>query len=223
MNTNVFERRATEGASADMVSVVAYNLLIGTVLLWGFVLNWMIVRYVPPQAIEHINVWVFLGGYFASCLIGVYLFTKSTNPIVSFTGYNFVVIPFGLVLNVITSGFAPSLVLTAMRTTALVTMIMLVLGTLFPRFFAQIAGALTIALSVALVVELVEVFVFRIHHNILDWIVALIFCGYIGFDWGRAQQLPKTADNAIDSAAALYVDIINLLVRILASSDQGDD
>ncbi|MBT7579493.1 MAG: hypothetical protein HN633_12065, partial [Candidatus Marinimicrobia bacterium] len=42
-----------------------------------------------------------------------------------------------------------------------------------------------------------------------------IFCGYIGYDWGRANQIPKTLDNAVDSAAALYMDIINLFLRVL--------
>ena len=62
---------------------------------------------------------------------------------------------------------------------------------------------------------MIEIFVFGIHHGILDWIVVLIFCGYIGYDWSRANQIPKTIDNAIDSAAALYMDIINLFLRIL--------
>jgi len=45
--------------------------------------------------------------------------------------------------------------------------------------------------------------------------VVVIFCGYVGVDWGRANQVPKTVDNAVDSAAALYMDIINLFLRIL--------
>lgn len=85
----------------------------------------------------------------------------------------------------------------------------------FPRLFPKIAGALTIALLLVIVVELIEIFIFNTHHGILDWIVVLIFCGYIGYDWGRANQIPKTIDNAIDSAAALYMDIINLFLRIL--------
>ena len=36
-----------------------------------------------------------------------------------------------------------------------------------------------------------------------------------GFDWARANAIPKTADNAVDSAASLYMDIINLFLRIL--------
>ena len=37
--------------------------------------------------------------------------------------------------------------------------------------------------------------------------MALIFSGYIGYDWARANAILKTLDNAIDSAAALYLDI----------------
>jgi FtsH-binding integral membrane protein len=49
----------------------------------------------------------------------------------------------------------------------------------------------------------------------IDWAVAAIFCGYIGYDWGRAMRIPKTVDNAVDSAAAVYMDIVNLFARIL--------
>ncbi|EPZ8570104.1 Bax inhibitor-1 family protein, partial [Pseudomonas aeruginosa] len=36
-----------------------------------------------------------------------------------------------------------------------------------------------------------------------------------GVDWGRANQIERTVDNAVDSAASLYLDIINLFVRVL--------
>ena len=49
----------------------------------------------------------------------------------------------------------------------------------------------------------------------MDWIVAAIFCGYIGVDWGRANRIERTLDNAVDSAASLYLDIINLFLRVL--------
>jgi len=68
---------------------------------------------------------------------------------------------------------------------------------------------------VVILVELFQLFVLGIHSNWLDWVVVLIFCGYIGYDWGRANSIPKTLDNAVDSAAALYMDIINLFLRIL--------
>ena len=145
----------------------------------------------------------------------MYLYKKSDNPLVSFIGYNFVVVPFGLIINIVVARYDPNIVLDAIKVTGLVTAGMMLLGSLFPRFFARIAGALTIALIVVILVELFQVFILGIHQGWLDWAVALIFCGYIGYDWGRANRIPKTLDNAVDSAAALYMDIINLFIRVL--------
>lgn len=211
-NNSVFERKGT----AHTMSANAYNLLIGLVLLWGFAFNWYLVSTVPTESLLSINKWVFFGGYFVSCLIGIFMFTASTNPIVSFIGYNFIVIPFGLILNVFLYKINPDIIQAAIQTTALVTVGMIALGTLFPRFFASIASALFWALLLVIVVELVQMFFFKTHSTITDWIVAAIFCGYIGVDWGRANSIERTADNAIDSAAALYMDIINLFIRIVS-------
>ena len=40
----------------------------------------------------------------------------------------------------------------------------------------------------------------------------------IWYDWAKAQNNVKTLDNAIDSAVALYLDVINLFLRLLGSS-----
>ncbi|WFC63541.1 hypothetical protein EWH21_18055 [Pseudomonas sp. REST10] len=213
MEHSVFERQVQ--LTDRTISPAVYNLVIGLTLLWGFAVNWWMVGAISVEWIRSINIWVFFGGYFASCMLGVYLFSSSSNPLVSFVGYNLVVAPFGLIINLVVSRYDANLVQQAIRLTALVTVGMMALGTLFPAFFQRIASALTIALLLVIVVELVEVLVFGIRHGILDWIVVLIFCGYIGYDWGRANQIPKTLDNAIDSAAALYMDIINLFLRIL--------
>ncbi|MCU8084519.1 Bax inhibitor-1 family protein [Shewanella sp. SM23] len=209
---SVFDRMTTDD---PIVGAGIYNLVIGLTLIWGFAVNYWMVTNIDPEAIASVNPWIFFIGYFASCFFGIYLFQKSTNPVVSFIGYNFVVVPFGLIINMVVRQYDPELVTEAIRITGLVTIAMMCLGTLFPAFFQKISGALTIALLLVIVVELIEVFIFNTHHGILDWIVVLIFCGYIGYDWGRANQIPKTIDNAIDSAAALYMDIINLFLRIL--------
>jgi FtsH-binding integral membrane protein len=209
---NVFNRVEAVGTE---IGANLYNLVIGLVLCWGFFVNYLIVKNVSYESIAGINPIIFLLLYLGSCFFGVYLYSRSDNPAVSFIGYNFVVVPFGLIVNLVVHQYDPAIVLAAIRVTGLVTVCMMFLGTLFPVFFQRIVGALTIALIIVIIVEVVEVFIFRIHHGILDWAVVLIFCGYIGYDWGRANRIPKTLDNAIDCAAALYMDIINLFIRIL--------
>lgn len=209
---DVFSRTSTDG---ELISDGSYNLVIGLALCWGFLVNWWMVKSIPAASIAAIPPLAFFIGYFASCLLGVYLFNTSKKPMVSFIGYNLVVIPFGLVINVVVARYDPSLVLEAMRVTGTVTAVMMLLGSLFPALFKKMHGALTVALIGVIIVELVDIFVFKKQHGIIDWIVVLIFCGYVGYDWGRANNIPKTLDNAVDSAAALYMDIINLFLRIL--------
>ncbi len=211
---SVFKRGSAE-SSGSIVSANVYNLTIGLVLSWGFFINWLIVKNVSYESLAGINPILFFIGYFAFCFLGVFIYTKSDNPFISFIGYNFVVVPFGLVVNLVVHAYDPALVIEAIRITGLVTVFMMVLGTLFPKFFQKIVGALTIALIAVIVIEMIEIFIFKTHHGIIDWVVALIFAGYIGYDWGRANRIPKTIDNAVDIAAALYMDIINLFLRIL--------
>jgi FtsH-binding integral membrane protein len=212
LESDVFSRTKPEGA---IVSGETYNLVIGLVLCWGFLMNWLIVHHVSPESITNINPWIFFIAYFASCFFGAYLFNSSSDPAISFIGYNFVVVPFGLVVNVVVSRYEPNLVLEAIQLATAVTIIMMFLGSLHPKFFEEIYGALVAALLAVIVIELLQIFVFHHDRTWIDWAVVIIFCGLIGFDWGRANRIPKTVDNAVDSAAALYMDIINVFLRLL--------
>lgn len=196
------------------ISDRAYNGIIGGALFWGFCINIILVAFINPYTLASINPWIFLIGYAASCFLGISIVHKSDDAIVKFIGYNFIVVPFGLVLNIFVSQFEPDLVLVALFITGVVTLSMMTLGTLFPAVFVKMGRVLLLSLILAIVIELVMLVV-GIRLGIIDWIVAIIFCGYIGYDWAKANQRPKTAGNAIESATAIYMDIINLFIRIL--------
>lgn len=220
IETSVFKRTEISG---EILSSAMYNFAIGVVLCWGFLFNWLIVESVPDDFISgYVSLPIFLIGYFASCLFGVYLFNTSDKPLISFIGYNLVVIPFGFVVNQCVAGIDENIVSDAIRVTGTVTVIMMILGSTYPKFFESIYSSLGIALLSVIVIELISTYFFHTHHSLIDWAVALIFCGYIGYDWGRANQIPKTLDNAIDSAAALYMDIINLFLRLIRILNEGD-
>lgn len=212
MKHDVFSRTET---TEQEISPSQYNLVIGLTVLWGFLVNYGMVKYIDPVLVRSIDFRLFIIGYFLLCFLGIYIFKKSTNPLISFIGYNLVVIPFGFVLNIIISQYSPTLVLDAIQVTGVVTLAMLILGTIYPAFFKSIIRPITIILILTIIVELVMVLFFHRSIEIIDWIVAIVFCGYIGYDWGRANRIPKTVDNAVDSAASIYMDIINLFVRIL--------
>ena len=212
---SVWSRRDTLD---ETISDRAYNLTIGAVLIWGFTLNALMVEYINPEPVIQMmggSPWIFMGLYLASIFAGTMIFTKSDNPAISFIGYNFLVLPLGIVLVGILPFYDSSAISRAFMATASVTGIMMMLGATYPRFFLSIGKALFIAFIATFVVELGFFFITGSAPGIFDWIMVLIFSGYIGYDWARAQALPKTLDNAVDCAASLYVDIVILFIRLL--------
>ncbi|BBH44058.1 Bax inhibitor-1 family protein [Pseudomonas sp. KU43P] len=197
------------------LSANTYNLILGAVLLWGFSVNWYLVITVPAETIRAVPMMLFLVGYMITALAGCAIIFRSEKPLYSFLGYNLIVIPVGLLLVIVLPNYSDQNILKALQATVFLTVAMMLLGTSFPHFFKRIEASLFIALVGTIIVELAQVWLFGIHLAVMDWITALIFCGYIGLDWGRANQIERTVDNAIDSAASLYLDIINLFLRVL--------
>ncbi|CAG8999851.1 MAG: hypothetical protein CENE_01834 [Candidatus Celerinatantimonas neptuna] len=83
----------------------------------GVFINWLLVANIDPNCFGNQSLGIFIG-YFASCLFGIYLFNSSEKPIISFVGYNFVVVPFGLIVKMVVSVYDNSLVIEAIRITA---------------------------------------------------------------------------------------------------------
>lgn len=203
------------GTVRTQMSSRKYNLLIGCFLLYGFLANLILIATLGERILSW-NLLAVIIMYFISCVTGVILFTRSDQPLISFIGYSLIVIPVGILLTLCLKGVDPSLVFRAVGMTACVTVLMIILASVYPNVFLSMGKALFAALLGAIVVEMVMIFVFHAHPGFLDWAVALIFCGYIGYDWAVANRKERTLDAAIDGAAALYLDIINLFIRILS-------
>lgn len=192
-----------------------FNLILGGTLLWGFVMNVLFCLFFT-EAVARMSYTLIMLLYMALAFAGILINKYSNKPIWSFVGYNLVVLPLGLVLSALLADADPDAVRETFQITAGVTAGLLLLSNWKPDFFSKIAPCLFGTLLLALIGEVV-LFLFNRSFEWVNVLVALIFCGYIGVDWARAQQRPATADNAIDSACALYLDIINLLLRVLAS------
>ena len=52
--------------------------------------------------------------------------------------------------------------------------------------------------------------------HVIDYAVVALFSLYIGYDWYCSQRYAATPYNAISCATDLYLDIINIFVRLLA-------
>ncbi len=214
----VWSRRAAPvGGEIDART---YNATIGAVLLYGLFANYLMVQKIPPAVVMGIPTFAFLLGYIACIFAGTMIYQRSDDPAISFLGYNLLVLPLGLFLVRVLPFYATGAISQAALTTGLVTGIMMLLSTAYPRFFLGIGRMLFVAFMAVFVVELGMLFITKTNPRIFDVLMVGIFSGYIGYDWARAQALPKTLDNAVDAAAALYVDIVILFIRILNATSR---
>ena len=217
-------RRKARMYGADNITPSTYNLIIGSVLLYGFIVNALIVWLGGISLVNFVvnNYFVFLILYLVMAVSGIILSQKATSPLISFLGYNLVVVPIGAVVAVAVSGQYISDVLLAIVTTGAVTAVMMILGATFPRFFAKLGRTLGLSLLLGVIASTVA-YLFGYQGNIFSWLFIIIFSLYIGFDWQKAQMFPKTADNAVDSALDLYLDIINLFLQLLRIISKSRD
>ena len=210
----VWSRRAAPvGAEIDART---YNATIGAVLLYGLFANYLMVQRIPPEVVSGIPTFVFLIGYIGCIFAGTAIYQRSDNPAISFLGYNLVVLPLGLFLVRILPFYASGAISQAALSTGMVTGIMMLLSMAYPQFFLRIGRVLFFAFIAVFLVEMGFFLFTKTNPRIFDVLMVGIFSLYIGYDWARAQALPKTLDNAVDAAAALYVDIVILFIRLLS-------
>lgn len=224
---NGFMSYMTYQPQAQELSESKYNLIIGATLTWGFGLNYLMMTLLGPTVLNIMygaGTLPFLIAYIVLVMIGSSM-VRSFDPVKCFIGYNLIAVPVGIVAVSATMFYDPTIVVRAVLCTAIVTLSMMIASSIFPHIFARYAPALGFALMAVVIVELAMMLFFRLDVTILDWVVVGIMSMYIGYDWVRANSVQRTAANAIAAASALYLDIINLflrLLRILARSQRDD-
>lgn len=211
------EERLNATYSSDViVDSRTYNMVLGCTVLEGIIVN-VILCTLVGNVYEYINPLAFLIGYFVFAFAGMFISAKSDSPVISFIGYNMVVVPVGLVISTAVyayGGIDSPIVTQAFLFTLVIVAVMVGMSIAYPGFFASLGRVLGIALIALILVEVVCL-IMGVNTIIFAWIGAGIFSIYIGYDFWRAQQFEKTVDNAVDSAVDIYLDIANLFIRIL--------
>lgn len=218
------ERQVLRSGEVE-ISERSFNLLIGGVLLWGFLVNFVMVAAFGAQItrmVENMGMVPFLIGYFVLVIAGSVMISKGSTGL-SFIGYNLIALPIGVVICACVDGVPVSVVQSALLVTAIVTLSFMILASIFPGFFLSMGRVLGISLIVAILAEVVTTFLFHTYAPIFEWIFVVIFSLYIGYDWARANTCARTVNNAVVLAASLYLDIVNLFLRILEIMSRRKD
>lgn len=217
ISTGVFER-----GGRDEISEQSFYGALAISLIWGLVITAIIAQKIAeihymPGVLEILLIGLVVP------IIGIFIAVKSDNPIISFIGYNMIVIPFGIILGPVLNQYAPNIIRNAFGVTALITFIMGLAGTLYPAFFSKLGPALFLSLCCLVFVRIAQIFIPALDLTIVDYIGTGIFSLYIGYDMYRANNVQKTLDSAIDISVDLYLDIINLFLLILRIMGKSKD
>lgn len=195
-----------------------YNLTISACLFWGFFFNYLICRFCTPFFYRFAanSYLIFILAYFVCAFAGIAVLKRAKSAVPAFIGYNLMALPVGGVLSVILVGYSTTIIQYAFLATTLIALMMGVMSYFYPQAFLSMGKMLGISLISVIVVELILTLIFRTSITAIDYVVAIIFALYIGYDLAKAQRKQYTTVNAIASAADLYLDLINLFIRILS-------
>lgn len=222
------EQRSLVSEGDHVLSPSVYNLVMGGTVVYGLLLSGLIAFLLGDSMLQLVMssrgaYWGLMIGYLACAFGGCYLASHTDRPLLAFLGYNLLVLPFGLMLSVYIPAVPVFIVAKAMALTGFITLFMMGLGSAFPRLFMGLGRTLFVSLLVTLVVEIVSVFIFGYSGMVFDYIFVAVFSLYIGYDFARSQAYQRTLGNAIFSAVDIYLDIINLFIRLLAILNRSNN
>ena len=217
-----FFKLSTEKYSNDkQISRKKFNTIIGFLLLYGFIMTFVI-TVLFAEAVANIPFLFLIIGYFICVIAGIIMIKKSYSPIKSFIAYNLIVLPLGILLALILPYYYLGTILMAMLLTGAITIVMVVFANIKPDWFISVSKILPWLLLCVIIAEIVML-IMGFYLTIFDFIVLAIFAMYIGIDWIRMNSMPTTLCAAFDAAAEIYIDLINIFIRLLRILSRSND
>ena len=208
-------------STGTTISRRAYNALTFGMVTVAFLVTW--VEYLAVQS-GALNA-LLSGGIlaliltFALTIGGIVLMAvgKSKQSVaLSAAGFALFTLTFGFTLSLTLVRYPVGTIYYAFLITACLSGIFLVLGVTFPEVFSRIGGVLMAALLGLIMVEFVATVFFHANQTWIDYLTIVIFCGFLGYDayWMSADA--PTVPNAIYYASDIFLDVVNVLIRVLA-------
>ncbi len=218
------QREATlsQQQSAPTISRRAYNALTFGLVTVSFLILWGTYTFASGGGLQRTfsgaGGIVALIGSFVLTIVGIVLMSvgkKKQSVGLSLAGYTVFSLTFGVTVSLVLERYSIGTITYAFGITACISGIFLVAGVTFPEFFSRIGGILCLGLIATIVVEFVAVVFFHASQTIFDYIVIVLFCGFLGYDSYLMSSDRPTVPNAIFHASNIYLDIVNILLRVL--------
>ncbi len=217
---------------AEYMHEMSYRGYMFMVCLWtcvGIAASAVAAYYARDIDLASFGTWGMLGfsiGVLLVAICGTLISSASDNPAVSMLGYALVTIPFGVLLGPIVASYTAASVLNVFILTFVIVAVLGTVGALIPQNLAHWGRPLLAGLVMLIVALFGTTFLAAFGlpvsglMTMLDWVGLFLFSALVVYDLNRAARLPRTQDNAIDSAVAIYLDFINIFIRLLSIMGQ---
>lgn len=199
-----------------------YNLFTFSMVTVSFIITWLEYQFVNGGGLatvfERMNPFLYFVIFLGGTIGGLVVMSngKSKQSVsVSLIGYALFTLTFGGSLSLLLTHYNVGTISYAFGITACISGIFLVAGVVFPEFFARLGRVLGLSLIALIVVELVSVVFLHANQTIFDYITILLFCGFLGYDSYRMSADDPTVPNAVFYATNIYIDVVNILIRVL--------
>jgi FtsH-binding integral membrane protein len=205
-----------------------YNLFTFSMVTVSFIITWLEYQFVNEGGLATVfarmNPFLYFAIFLGGTIGGLIVMSngKSKQSVsVSLIGYALFTLTFGGSLALLLTHYNVGTITYAFGITACISGIFLIAGVIFPDVFAKIGRVLVFALLAVIVVEFIATVFLHAHQGWIDYIVILIFCGFLGYDSYRMSLDEPTVPNAIFYAADIYIDMVNILIRVLRILDRN--
>lgn len=165
--------------------------------------------------------WQLFVGVLVMSFAGIFIALGSDKPLVSLLGYGMVVVSMGAITGPVIVLYTTASVVKIMFITTAITVVLGIVGAVIPdsleSWGSWLLGGLLLLILGYFIIPVAAAFGVPVEGamTLLDWAGVVIFSAYIIYDFNIAMRLERTYDNAIDVALAVFLDWINLFLRLL--------
>lgn len=217
----------SQGPAPRLISRRLYNAVLAGLVLLSFV-----VMGACSQMTSTLDFWLFvnrnpmmftlltlvgsIGG-----MVAMTIGRARESLTIGMIGYTLFTLTFGFTTSMVLSMYSLETISIAFTATAGIMIVFGVAGLAFPRFFERVVGVCALGLFAVIAVELI-LMLLGVQQTATDLVVIVLFCGFIGYDVHRAATAVPTLTNAVWYAIELYLDIINVFLRLLSIFGRND-
>ena len=163
-----------------------------------------------------------------TAIFGVFITRGNDDLLVSLGGYLLVTVSLGVITGPVVALYTDASGVSILLLTTMIVVGLGIIGAIYPQslqgWLSWLFGGLLLLLTGQVFVPLAAYLGFSIGNTmtILDWAGVAVFSGLVVFDLNRAMRIPYTMKNAIDASLEVYLDFINLFLRLLSLIGEAD-